>query len=94
MCNNFNHIRSFSIYLLFAFIIFGFAKFISAQDADKSSIINQQVWVDFYPHYYVNKKLEYYGDTGYRTIVSEKIWSRLYARPSFKYHFSGNFIQV
>lgn len=90
MCNNCNHIRSFSIYLLFAFIIFGFTKFISAQDADKSSIINQQIWIDFYPHYYVNEKLEYYGDTGYRTIVSERNWSRLYARPSLKYHFSKN----
>ncbi|MCZ6701607.1 MAG: DUF2490 domain-containing protein, partial [Ignavibacteria bacterium] len=49
---------------------------------------NQQLWIDFYPHYYVNEKLEYYGDTGYRTILNKDIWHRIYARPSVRYHLN------
>jgi hypothetical protein len=32
--------------------------------------------------------LEYYGDTGYRTIVTKINWTRIYVRPSLKYHFN------
>jgi len=60
----------------------------STADTTESSILNHQIWIDFYPHYYFNKKLEYYGDAGYRTIVSERNWSRLYVRPSIKYHLN------
>lgn len=50
---------------------------------------NQQFWIDFYPHYAVNEKLEYYGDTGYRTIANES-WNRIYVRPSVRYSFARN----
>ena len=55
---------------------------------DVETLENHQIWIDFYPHYYINKKLEYYGDAGYRTIISERNWSRLYVRPSVRYHFN------
>jgi hypothetical protein len=86
---NSNYIKKLFRYLIFAFITFNFTKLTLAQNIDKGPIINQQLWIDFYPHYYVNEKLEYYGDTGYRTIVSERNWSRLYIRPSLKYHFTN-----
>lgn len=72
------------------FVVHGFSNHAQAQTGDStaSSIINQQVWIDFYPHYYFNKKLEYYGDAGYRTIVSNRSWTRLYVRPSVKYHLN------
>ncbi len=77
-------------YMFFPFIAFSFSNIAIAQTADSTnnSLINQQIWIDFYPHYYVNEKLEYYGDAGYRTIVSERSWSRLYVRPSLKYHLN------
>lgn len=59
-------------------------------DSTQNSIVNQQIWFDFYPHYYRSEKLEYYGDAGYRTIVSNRSWSRIYARPSLKYHLNKN----
>lgn len=49
---------------------------------------NHQIWLDFYPHFYINDKLEYYGDAGYRSIVQDSLWSRFYARPSIRYHFN------
>ena len=54
----------------------------------EDNIVNQQIWIDFYPHYFVNDKLEYYGDFGYRSIVSKRSWNRIYARPSLKYHLN------
>ena len=77
--------------LLFILIISNFSLIVTAQTEDtlKGSIINQQIWIDFYPHYYVNNKLEYYGDAGYRTIIGERSWERLYARPSLKYHLNS-----
>ena len=76
--------------LIFLLVLFNYSKIASAQSEDTttSSIINQQIWIDFYPHYYLNEKLEYYGDAGYRTIVTKRNWTRIYARPSFKYHFN------
>jgi hypothetical protein len=51
--------------------------------------VNHQIWIDLYPHHYINDKLEYYGDTGYRTIINSKIWSRIYVRPSVRYHVNN-----
>ncbi|MCF6171205.1 MAG: DUF2490 domain-containing protein [Bacteroidales bacterium] len=72
------------------FLVAGFSNQAQAQTGDSTtnSIVNQQIWIDFYPHYYMSKKLEYYGDAGYRTIVSKRSWSRLYIRPSLKYHLT------
>lgn len=55
---------------------------------NEEELVNQQLWIDIYPHFYVNDKLEYYGDAGYRTILEEFSWSRIYARPSVRYHFN------
>ena len=72
------------------FLVSGFSNHVQAQteSSNTSSIVNQQIWIDFYPHYYMSKKLEYYGDMGYRTIVSKRSWARLYIRPSLKYHLT------
>ena len=78
-------------YLIFLFAglsISAVASATNTADTTDSSILNHQIWIDIYPHYYFNKKLEYYGDAGYRTIVSERNWSRLYVRPSIKYHLN------
>lgn len=50
--------------------------------------LNHQIWIDFYPHFYINEKLEYYGDAGFRTIAGQRSWNRLYARPSVKYYIN------
>jgi len=75
--------------LLLILFNFYFINNASAQEEPlEGNIVNQQIWIDFYPHYYVNDKLEYYGDLGYRSIVSDRSWSRIYLRPSLKYHFN------
>ena len=79
--------------LLFSLLVLVFMLINSeliAQPIDSANVQthNQQIWIDFYPHYYVNEKLEYYGDLGYRTTVSENSWNRFYSRPSVKYHFN------
>ena len=75
---------------LFMLLFFGISNNLDAQSGDSTNleVRNQQIWIDFYPHYYVNEKLEYYGDLGYRTTVSENSWNRFYSRPSVKYHFN------
>ncbi len=75
------------VYLFVSLNIYGVAS-ASTSDTTENSIVNQQIWIDFYPYYYMNEKLEYYGDAGYRTIVSNRSWSRIYARPSLKYHLT------
>jgi len=60
----------------------------SAAQTNTNELINQQIWIDFYPHYFRTEKLEYYGDAGYRTILGEQSWSRVYMRPSVRYHIS------
>jgi len=55
---------------------------VQAQSEEK--IINQQIWLDFYSHYTISDKVEYYGDAGYRSIITERSWNRIYIRPSFK----------
>ena len=66
------------------------SNFVYAQEIEssKNTVKNHQIWIDLYPHYFVNDKLEYYGDAGYRSIVSNGSWSRIYARPSLRYHFN------
>jgi len=51
--------------------------------------VNHQIWFDFHPHFYINEKLEYYDDAGYRTILNEEIWHRIYVRPSLRYHINN-----
>jgi hypothetical protein len=81
--------KHFCGYLVILSVAVSFTNTAFAQtDADENSIRNHQIWIDFYPHYYVNKKLEYYGDAGYRAIVSKRNWSRIYVRPSLRYHFN------
>jgi hypothetical protein len=67
--------------------------YLQAQDSsdDDPQAVTQQVWIDFYPHFYVNEKLEYYGDIGYRANITDFSWSRIYTRPSVKYHLSETF---
>jgi long-subunit fatty acid transport protein len=50
----------------------------------QENVVNQQLWIDIFPHFSVNEKLEYYGDAGYRTIVNDS-WNRIHLRPSLRY---------
>ena len=82
-------LKQFDRYIVILFIILFFSNHILAQtDAEDKSIINHQVWIDIYPHYYMSEKLEYYGDAGYRTIAGKRNWSRVYIRPSLKHHIN------
>jgi hypothetical protein len=83
-------IKAFFTFMILFWFITGFTTEISAQIKDSIPVptSNQQIWIDIFPHYYVNERLEYYGDGGYRTIVDKESWSRVYARPSLKYHLN------
>jgi len=68
-----------------------FVKDVISQSATAdNTIVNHQLWLDYYPHFYVSDKLEYYGDLGYRTILQENIWHRICARPAVGYQFNEN----
>ncbi len=80
-----------TLYKYVLFLLFGL--FVSttsiAQTDTLSNIKNQQIWIDLYPHYFISEKFEYYGDAGYRSIVNNGTWSRIYVRPSFRYHVNS-----
>ncbi|NOQ92880.1 MAG: DUF2490 domain-containing protein [Flavobacteriaceae bacterium] len=82
--------KVFLTYLFFVLVFLSFSKNVSGQSSETAatSSVNQQLWIDIFPHFYVNEKLEYYGDGGYRTIISKESWNRIYARPSIKYHLN------
>ena len=77
-------------YLSFFLISILFVNSANAQGVQAGDkVVNEQVWIDFYPHFYLNDKVEYYGDSGYRSMVSgNNGWQRIYIRPSIKYHQS------
>lgn len=78
----FNHVVWFWIILIPSDYLIG-------QTADSTvNIVNNQIWLDFYPHVYINEKLEYYGDFGYRTVLDDYSWHWIYTRPSVRYHIS------
>ena len=55
---------------------------------ENENVVNHQFWFDINPHFYINEEVEYYGDAGYRTVLNEDIWSRIYVRPSVRYHIN------
>ncbi len=52
---------------------------------------DRQIWLDFYPHFYLSEKMEYYGDAGTRIQVSDFSWAQVYVRPSVRFHRTGHF---
>jgi len=72
---------------VFLILLLIFSSFFNAaaQSKTEEKEINQQIWLDFYSHYKINDKVEYYGDFGYRSIITRQSWNRIYVRPSFKY---------
>lgn len=70
--------------LVLSFLLLGTMAQIRAQD----KVLNEQIWIDFYPRQFVSEKFEYAGDAGFRAILEDFSWVRLYARPSIRYHYS------
>jgi hypothetical protein len=63
---------------------------VSQSGTTDNTMVNHQLWLDFYPHFYISDKLEYYGDLGYRAILQENIWQRICARPSVGYKLNND----
>ena len=75
-----------SIVMCICLSLFTFEIVYCQAGTDKKSSANDQLWFDFFPHLYISEIFEYYGDTGYRTLLNENIWHKIYARPSVRYH--------
>ena len=75
--------------LLICILFIGVAN-VSAQDdgAGDESQSNTQIWLDFYPHFFIKEKLQFFGDLGYRTTVGERSWNRVHIRPSVRFFYS------
>jgi len=48
--------------------------------------VSSQIWADYHAHYYLNDRIEWYADTGLRTLTGNIDWSQAYARPSLRFH--------
>lgn len=60
----------------------------SQDDESDGTQSNTQIWLDFYPHFFITEKVQFYGDMGFRSIVNEHDWKRLHIRPSVRYHYT------
>lgn len=76
--------------LLPLLVLFSLLVEIRAQSVDSlpEQLVTNQIWIDFYPNFFINEKLQYYGDAGFRTIADEQSWNRFYVRPSIRYHMN------
>lgn len=52
---------------------------------------NTQLWIDYYPSFYMGDKLQFAGDTGYRTIINDGSFHLIYGRPSVRYYLNETF---
>ena len=53
---------------------------------------NGQVWLDFFPNFYISGNLQFYGDIGFRALVTDVQWIRIHGRPSVRYHLNNTFV--
>lgn len=53
--------------------------------------MNHQLWIDYYPHLHINEKLRFYGDFGFRVLLTDLQWFRIYGRPSLRYDVDSTF---
>lgn len=58
-----------------------------SQQADEK-IVTNQLWVDYYQYFYFKPKWTYYGDAGYRSLISDFSWQMIHFRPSVRYMHS------
>ncbi len=56
---------------------------LSAQD----DVVNNQIWLDFYPHYFHTTRFELYGNSGFRTQMGETGYLRFQIQPAVRYQF-------
>ena len=59
---------------------------ISSYGQDK--MVDNQVWVDFIPHFEINDRWEFYGDGSYRTSTSGDKFNRFVLRPSVRFNWT------
>ncbi len=50
------------------------------------------MWFAYYPHVHINEKLQFYGDFGFRILITDAQWARIYGRPSVRYHLDSIFV--
>ncbi|OYT12051.1 MAG: hypothetical protein B6I18_02050 [Bacteroidetes bacterium 4572_112] len=86
--NILNSVKSLINIFIFLVLFSYFNVSAQSENEEIDKVINQQIWLDFYSHYKINDKIEYYGDFGYRTIITKQSWNRIYIRPSIKYIIS------
>jgi Protein of unknown function (DUF2490) len=54
--------------------------------------VNHQIWLDYNAHLHITEKLQYYGDLGFRILITDTQWARIYGRPSLRYHLDSTFV--
>ncbi len=61
-----------------------------AQVSESSSteVSTTQLWLDFFPHFFIKEGWIYDGDIGFRTRVDDDTWKRYYFRPGVRYLLS------
>lgn len=59
---------------------------VSSYGQDK--VVDNQIWVDFIPHFEINNRLQFYGDGSYRTSTSGDKFRKLVLRPSVLFHWT------
>ncbi len=82
-----NRRQSKSIIVILMLFIIGFWNTVpvcAQTDTLENKGISKQVWIDVNPKYFINPKLEIYGDAGMRWEVENDGWMRIVLRPTLR----------
>ena len=69
-------------------LIFLFIDLPVQQTQAQTEIVDNQLWLDFIPHFKISDRIEYFGGISYRTILSENEFHRIMVRPSVRYSWT------
>jgi len=78
-----------SLFRKFVFVLMCVSSLLTFSQEEDSSIITNQVWLEYYTYYYFKPKWELYGDVGYRFIPEDFRYQRIQIRPSLRYVHSS-----
>ncbi|AUP79993.1 DUF2490 domain-containing protein [Flavivirga eckloniae] len=76
---------------LFKTCIFLLLLFVNDVQSQEEPTINSQLWINYYPSFYLKEKIQVTGEVGYRTILEDDSYRLLYIRPSINYLYDETF---
>ncbi|UXX80860.1 DUF2490 domain-containing protein [Reichenbachiella carrageenanivorans] len=76
-------------WLISLIIALAFSTLTQAQsNNDIEGASSQQIWIDLSPHFKLGEQTKYIGDFGFRKIVDDDSWARIFLRPAVRHQLN------